>query len=190
MRSGMHRYVSFIGLAVLTAMLASGQAPKPPLDDVSADLPPTTASEASPDEGVKLLLPPVANPLSSFARIDKRMFGIIPNHRAEQDTEEYKPLKTWEKFKLAERDTFDWPNFPLMAGFAMQTLVAERGWHSTAVGRNFAQYYGRSFADGLIGNYFTEALMPTLFHEDPRFFRSGVGPIWKRAFKADRKSVV
>ena len=190
----MNRYVSLIGLATLTAILAICQPPPVRLDAQPESEPspiaPVPPTEASSEEGVKFLFPPLANPLASVARIDKRMFGIIPNHRAEQETSDYKPLKTWEKFKLAERDTFDWPNFPLMAGFAMQTLIAEKGWHSRALGRNFAEYYARSFADGMIGNYFTEALMPTLFHEDPRFFRSGVGPVWKRAFKAARQVVV
>lgn len=184
----MDRYVSLIGLATLTATLAICQSPPAQPDSSSVALVP--AAKPSPDDGIKFLFPPVAKPLASVARLDKRMFGIIPNHRAEQETPDYKPLRTWEKFKLAERDTFDWTNFPLMAGFAMQTLIAEKGLHSTALGRNFAKYYARSFADGMIGNYLTEALMPTLFHEDPRFFRCGVGPVWKRAFKAARQVVV
>ena len=32
--------------------------------------------------------------------------------------------------------------------------------------------------------------MPSLLHEDPRFFRSGIGPVWKRAYKAARQVVV
>ena len=189
----MNRLVPAIGIALLTTTLAICQStPRQPVDE-GPEIPApilATAAATSGDEGLKLLLPPVPNPLGSVGRIDKRIFGIIPNHRAEQETSDYKPLQTWQKFKIAERDTFDWPNFPLMAGFALQTQIAERGWHGTAVGRNFAQYYARSFADALIGNYVTEALMPTLFHEDPRFFRSGVGPVWKRTFKAARQIVV
>jgi hypothetical protein len=138
---------------------------------------------------MKLALPPVGNPLAA-ARIEKRVFGVIPNYRADQETAEYKPLKTWEKFKIAERDTFDWPNFPLLAGFALQTQIAEKGWHGTAMGKNFAEYYARSFADGLIGNFITEAAMPSLLHEDPRFFRSGQGTILRRVYKAARQVVV
>lgn len=137
-----------------------------------------------------MLFPPIANPLAAAGRLDKRLFGVIPNHRAEQESTDYRPLKAWEKFKIAERDTFDWPNFPLMAGFALQTQIAEKGWHGRAMGRTFAQYYARSFADGLIGNYITEAVLPSLLHEDPRFFRSGTGTVWKRAFKATRQVFV
>ena len=184
------RYVPFCGLVLATTISLNGQS----LNGVAPDPPPAPlATAAAPeearppgDDAVKVLLPPGAKPL----RIDKRLFGVIPNHRAEQASAEYKPLKTWEKFKLAERDTFDWPNFPLMAGFALQTQIAEKGWHGKAVGRNFAEYYARTFGDALIGNYVTEALVPSLLHEDPRFFRLGVGPVWKRAYKAARQVLV
>jgi hypothetical protein len=122
--------------------------------------------------------------------VEKRLFGVLPNYRADQETADYKPLQVWEKFKIAEKDTFDWPNFPLMAGFAMQTQVAQNGWHGKAFGRTFAEYYARSFGDAFIGNFITEAAMPSLLHEDPRFFRSGVGSVWRRAYKAARQVLV
>src|SRR5579883_625366 len=154
------------------------------------DTDPSPSDPANASEpGVKILLPPAANPLSAV-RVDKRLFGVVPNYRATDASTEYKPLTSLEKFKLAERDTFDWPNYFLMAGFAMQTQIAEKGWHQSGFGRNFGEYYARTFGDALIGNYVTEAVMPTLLHEDPRFFRSGIGPLWKRAFYAARQVAV
>lgn len=157
-----------------------------PTNEVSATGGPASSD---PEPGIKLLLPPTANPLTAV-RPDKRLFGILPNYRTDQETDTYKPLKTWEKFKIAERDTFDWPNFFLLAGFAVQTQIAEKGWHETGMGKNFSKYYSRAFGDALIGNYLTEALFPTLFHEDPRFFRSGQGPVLRRAYKAVRQVAV
>ena len=188
----MNRFAKVVGGVVILAAVAlaldDSAAPNPSAA-VPAPTPGVDAKSSPEEEGFRLLLPPVGNPLAA-ARIEKRVFGVIPNHRAEQETAEYKPLKTWEKFKIAERDTFDWPNFPLMAGFALQTQIAEHGWHGKAMGRNFAEYYVRSFADGLIGNFITEAAMPSLLHEDPRFFRSGVGSVWRRTYKAARQVVV
>jgi hypothetical protein len=147
------------------------------------------AATVDPVPGFRLTLPPIANPLAAI-KVEKRLFGVLPNYRADQETADYKPLKMWEKFKIAERDTFDWPNFPLMIGFAMQTQVAQNGFHGKAFGRSFAEYYARSFGDAFIGNFITEAVMPSLLHEDPRFFRSGTGSVWRRAFKAARQVVV
>jgi hypothetical protein len=170
----------------------------PPPSVASLSTPSLSTTAASPAKespstdqptGLRLALPPIANPLSAV-RVQKRLFGVLPNYRADQETADYKPLKIWEKFKIAERDTFDWPNFPLMAGFAMQTQVAQNGFHGKAFGRNFAEYYARSFGDALVGNFITEAIIPSLLHEDPRFFRSGVGSIWRRTYKAARQVLV
>ena len=190
----MNRFVLVSGGILLVAAAAglasddTNPPPTPPPSTVASDSPATPPS-ADADVGLRLPLPPISNPLGA-ARVERRVFGVIPNHRADQETADYKPLKTWEKFKIAERDTFDWPNFPLLAGFALQTQIAQSGWHGRAMGKNFAEYYARSFADGMIGNFITEAMIPSLLHEDPRFFRSGVGSVWKRTYKAARQVMV
>ena len=113
-----------------------------------------------------------------------RMFGVIPNYRAAQVTGEYQPLSTRQKFDIARRDSFDWPNFFLLAGFAVQNQVAEGGFSHNGGLKGFAEFYSRSLADQVIGNYITEAILPGLLHEDPRFFRLGGGSIRHRAFHA------
>ena len=37
------------------------------------------------------------------------------------------------------------------------------------------RYYWHSFVDQTVGNYFTEAIVPTLTHEDPRYYTLGHG---------------
>lgn len=111
----------------------------------------------------------------------KRLFGVIPNYRADQLQESYKPLSTHEKFKIARSDSFDWPNYLLLAGYAVQSQVAAGGFAHNGGMTGFAKFYTRSLGDQIIGNYITEAILPSLLHEDPRFFRSGVGPLWRRA---------
>ena len=199
----MNRVVTIGGLLLLagTTLMACDDLPGTPASapaQPAAENPTNPANTAegavSPDgvtdpaePGIRLVLPGLTNP---GGHVDKRLFGVLPNYRADDEKAEYKPLKTWEKFKIAERDTFDWPNYFLNAGFALQNEIAEKGWHGTGMGKNFAEFYGRSFADAFIGNYVTEAVLPTLLHEDPRFFRSGVGPVWKRAYRAARQVLV
>jgi hypothetical protein len=122
--------------------------------------------------------------------LPRRLFGFVPNYRAEQDSPEYHPLTSWQKFKIAEKDSFDWPNYFVLAGYAMQTQVAVHGWHGPGVGKTFAGFYARSFGDQLIGNYVTEAVLPVLLHEDPRFFRSGQGTARLRSWRAIRQVLV
>jgi hypothetical protein len=113
-----------------------------------------------------------------------RMFGVIPNYRAAQYQENYKPLTPKEKFEIARKDSFDWPNFPLLAGYALQAQVASGGFRNNGGVPGFFQFYGRAFGDQIVGAYITEALLPSLLHEDPRFFRLGTGSFLHRAAHA------
>jgi hypothetical protein len=44
----------------------------------------------------------------------------------------------------------------------------------------YSKRLGASVADQLIGNMLTESIMPSLLHEDPRYFRRGHGGVWSR----------
>ena len=50
--------------------------------------------------------------------------------------------------------------------------------------KGYARRYGSAITDQAVGNFMTEAIYPTLFREDPRYFRKTTGPIKKRAFYA------
>ena len=53
--------------------------------------------------------------------------------------------------------------------------------------KGFAHRYGISYVDQVVGNYFPEAIAPTLFHMDPRYFRKGTGSIKSRLlYSVDR----
>src|SRR5262249_52496233 len=42
------------------------------------------------------------------------------------------------------------------------------------------RYFGAAYGDFVIGDYMTEAVFPTLLHQDPRYFRRGEGSKWSR----------
>ena len=117
-------------------------------------------------------------------QVSKRLFGVIPNYRADQYQSEYKPINVREKFAIAKSDSFDWPNYFLLAGLAAQSQMAAGGLKHAGGFAGFGEYYGRSVADQIVGAYVTEAILPSLLHEDPRFFRLGKGPALHRAFYA------
>ena len=50
--------------------------------------------------------------------------------------------------------------------------------HQGAAG--YGRYYWHIFVDTASGNYFTEAIVPTLTKEDPRYYTLGKGGIFKR----------
>ncbi len=96
------------------------------------------------------------------------------------------PISAKRKFKIAQKDSFDYPIFFLGGVFAGlgQLDNAHPSFGQGAEG--FAKRYATSFADQAIGNYMTEGVMPALFREDPRYFRRGsqYGGVTKRLFYA------
>ncbi len=110
----------------------------------------------------------------------KRLFGIIPNYRTSASLNPYVPLTTREKFKIASQDSFDRGTFVLAAAFAGESQLtnANRSFGQGVAG--YARYLGTSYADFVIGDYMTEAIYPSLLHQDPRYFRRGTGTTWQR----------
>lgn len=110
----------------------------------------------------------------------KRIFGIIPNYRTFPTLKDYQPISTAEKFKVANDDAWDRGSFMLAAGFGAESDLTN-GAPSFGHGvKGYAHYYVTSLADWVVGDYMTEAVVPVLFHEDPRFFRRGTGSKWSR----------
>jgi hypothetical protein len=54
----------------------------------------------------------------------------------------------------------------------------------------YGRYYWRGFIDGASGTYFTEAIVPVLTHQDPRYFTLGRGGFLKRLGYALSRTVV
>jgi len=105
----------------------------------------------------------------------KRILGIIPNYRTFPSLTGYKPLTTGEKFKLASEDSFDRGTVALAGLFAGegQLTNGNRAFGQGAAG--YGRYFGAAYGDLVIGNYMSEAVFPSPFHQDPRYFRRGTG---------------
>ena len=111
---------------------------------------------------------------------DKRIFWIIPNYRTASTTDEYRPLTTGQKFKMAWQDSLDPGTFALAAVFAGKSQLLD-GDPSFGQGvKGYAHRFVTSYADWAIGDYMTEAVVPSLIHQDPRYFRLGQGGAFRR----------
>jgi hypothetical protein len=108
------------------------------------------------------------------------IFWIVPNYRTSPSLKDFKPLTPGEKFKVASQDAFDRGTVALAALFAgeAQLTNSNRSFGQGAAG--FGRYFGTAYADFAIGDYMTEAIFPSLLHQDPRYFRRGIGSGWSR----------
>src|SRR5215471_11006398 len=113
-------------------------------------------------------------------QLPSHLFWIIPNHRSHPNLKDAKPLKPCEKLMLAVRDSFDPGNFVLTGAIAG---IAQASNSTPSYGQGMAgygRYYGSTFGDITIGNVMTTGVYPSLFHQDPRYFRRGSGSTWSR----------
>jgi hypothetical protein len=125
------------------------------------------------------------------AGIDKRAFGVLPNYRTANGSAPYEPISTKQKFTIATKDSFDYPVLYTTAFFTglSQLEGSDNKVYGQGV-KGFAHRYGIEYVDQVLGNYFPEAIVPTLFHTDPRYFRKGTGSISSRLLYAIDRIVV
>ena len=121
---------------------------------------------------------------------DKRIFGVLPNYRTADGTQPYRPITVKQKFTIAKKDTFDYPSYVLAAAFAGISQVNNSNPSFGQGFKGYARRYGSSIADQDIGNFMTEAIYPSLLHEDPRYFRKVNGKFSRRLLYASTRVFV
>lgn len=100
------------------------------------------------------------------------------------------PLAPRQKFELAFRRTVNSSTF-LRAGFVSGfDEVASVGPSYGDGAHAFWQLYGYNVAGLASNELFTDGLLPTLFHQDPRYFRKGGGTVKSRIGWALRSEVI
>ncbi len=106
-----------------------------------------------------------------------RVLGLIPDNKIVPSTNlaTEEPLTAGGKFMLAFKDTID-PFTFVLAGFYSGIAQWQNDYRSFGEGGSgYGKRFGAAYADQAIGNYLTEAIIPSLLHEDPRYFRMGSG---------------
>jgi hypothetical protein len=122
---------------------------------------------------------PVLTP--SDGKQSKRILEIFPNYRAVSANTQLPPLSLKNRFWLATQDSFDYSSF-VTAGILSGISQAKNSYPEFGSGgKAFGRYYWHAVVDQAVGNYLTEAIVPTLTHEDPRYYTLGHGGFLKRS---------
>jgi hypothetical protein len=110
-----------------------------------------------------------------------RLFFALPNFLTLENGGNVPPLTAGQKFKVVVRGSFDYIQIPWYATLAgiSQAENSEPGYGQGAEG--YGKRLGAAFADGTIENFMTSAILPSLLHEDPRFFQESQGTFWHRS---------
>jgi hypothetical protein len=190
-------------LNLLCLLSAAQQTPPPPSPDASAEAPAqSTAPNPSKDtpkssgaaQGQSSPPSTVAGASSTQGKVqgtsNDRLFYTLPNFLSLENAGEVPPLTTKQKFSVVARSSFDYVEYPWY-GFLAGISQAENS--EPGFGQGFGGYgkrFASAFADGTIENFMVGAVLPSLLHQDPRFFQSGEGSFTHRAGYAVSRTFV
>ena len=167
--------------------------PNPPENTQQSSTSQSNPAPASPTDSGKPEQdpPPQEKKDDTEGQQTKRMFWVVPNFGAVNANTQLPPLSTHDKFVLAAHDSIlDYSSYTwaaILAGQAMALNSDPELGHGAA---GYGRYYWRTFVDGVSGTFFTEAIVPALTHEDPRYYTLGKGGFFRRTGYAISRSFV
>ena len=104
----------------------------------------------------------------------------MPNFRAVTAGEIPPPPTPKQAFVIATKNSFDYSSFVFVG---MTSAIAEWTDAHQQLGEGmegYGQYYWRGLVDKTDGNYLVIFALPTVFHQDERYYAMGKGGFWKR----------
>jgi len=128
------------------------------------------------------------NPLAG--QQPKRILGLMPNYRAVSAGEIPPPPTPRQAFKIATENSFDYSSFVFVG---LTSMIAEGEDDHKQLGKGVPGFWGyswRGFVDKTDGNYWVIFALPTVLHEDERYYARGTGKVWKRALYASSRVLI
>jgi hypothetical protein len=119
-----------------------------------------------------------------------RLFFTLPNFLTLENAGQVPPLTSKQKFAVVTRGSFDYVQYPWYAFLSgiSQAQNSEPGYGQGWEG--YGKRFGAAFADGTIENFITGAILPSVLHQDPRYFQSGHGSFTHRSFYALSRNLI
>ncbi len=164
------------------------EAPQPAGAQPPSPQPPTAQTQAVPQPAAAPA--PVSKQIPLSKQQPKRILGLMPNYRAVSAGAIPPPPTPRQAFNIATLNSFDYSSFVFVG---VTSLLAEgTGAHPT-LGKGpegFGNYYWRGFVDKTDGNYMVIFALPTVFHQDERFYAKGDGNILVRGIYASSRVLI
>lgn len=158
--------------------------------DPPNDPPAAPASAASAPVPVKDAKAQNADQTRQSGTSKDRLFFALPNFLTLENAGHVPPLSAQQKFGVVTRSSFD-PVIFAWYGFLSGIAQAENSEPAYGQGwGGFGKRYATNFADGTIENFMTGAVLPTVLHQDPRYFQMGHGSLAHRTFYAVSRNVI
>jgi hypothetical protein len=178
-------YASILSVFASSVLLCSSSAAQLPAPQGAADgvpdAPSATYSSSVGDAAQQPAAAQASTAPDHEDRQQKRIFGILPNFRGVSAGTILPPQTVGDKFKTASEDSFDYTSFLLAALVAVEQYGTGATPEFGSGGVGYSRYLWHSFADQTSENMFVEFIIPSLTHEDTRYYSLGKGGFAKRA---------
>jgi hypothetical protein len=170
----------YVRAVLMAAAFLAVIAPLRAQDEGDLTLDPALAAQPAPRSGLSTSLR-AAEELR--AEESQRILGVVPEFNI-TDIHDAAPLSSGQKFQLALKSAVD-PFTFVAAGLDASIDQSEKespgyGTGMEGYAKRFQAAYLDSFDGAIIGN----ALLPSLLHQDPRYFRQGTGSFNSRLMHA------
>lgn len=122
-------------------------------------------------------------------QLHQKVLGFLPNYYSSYD---WNAVHMWprQKFKISYRSEIDPVTFVIIAGEAGMDQFYGRfsGYGGGVTG--YAKRYGADYTTEFTGSMIGDAILPSLLHQDPRYFYKGTGSAGSRALYALSRSLI
>jgi hypothetical protein len=144
------------------------------------------ASGAPPVEGSTAS---AADPLAQ-GRQTKRILYVVPNFRAVSADQQLPPQTVKEKFKTAMLDSLDYSSFIFVGAQAGVGQLTNSYPEFGQGAKGYGRYYWHTLADAINENTWVEFIIPSILHQDTRYYTLGKGEFGKRVGYAFSRVVI
>ena len=174
-------------ILVASAIFFSASLHAQPLDLISFS---GDTSPASLPEAPQPQIDSAPAPVDQTSRPNNHIFGIVPNYGTVTVNMHLQPQSPKEKFVTAAQDTFNVYSLALRGTVASIDLARNSTPEFGTGGVGYSRYLWHTVVDQTIETSFVEFIIPSVTHEDIRYYTLGRGGLLKRTGYALGRVVV
>ena len=119
-----------------------------------------------------------------------RILWTLPNFLTMENAKNVPPLTPGQKFKVTARGLFDPFEFVLIGVVAGINQAADSNPSYGQGMEGYGKRYATAYGDNLIENFMSSAVLPSILHQDPRYYQLGHGGFWRRSAHAVERVLV
>jgi hypothetical protein len=168
----------------------ASEAPAPKIA-TDSDVAQQTSSSSSANSSQEKPTGPPSNPTGQQDDNPKRILGFIPNFQTKNDDPaNQQPLTVKQKYILELHQTVD---FSAHIGNLFQSALQQAFNAQPHYGQGWGPYaerFGAAEADQATSAFFMFGFLPSILHDDPRYFRRAKGSVWSRLTYSATRTVV